>query len=252
MAKRKLVIGDIHGAYRALLQVLERAHFNSDEDALFCTGDIVDGSPETMECIEFLMSLPHFASVIGNHDMWFQQFLEDHTYQPESWRVQGGNASMLSFTNWLNRDHNNSGKIPAIAQWFKKMPYVIFVDDYIIVHAGIPHATAEELQEAARSPRRDEDTSSFVYVWDRTRFFSEFAQAVHEDVSSLPPHTTLVMGHTPVQILGPTHTIPLWSPHHRCVAMDTGCRFGERLSLMDLHSHQIWQSDPARLLYEHA
>ena len=40
--KRTLVIGDIHGGYKALVQVMQRSKFNIHEDLLICLGDYVD------------------------------------------------------------------------------------------------------------------------------------------------------------------------------------------------------------------
>ena len=41
--KRTLCVGDIHGGYKSLLQVLQRCNFNPEEDQLICLGDYVDG-----------------------------------------------------------------------------------------------------------------------------------------------------------------------------------------------------------------
>lgn len=65
---RKLVIGDIHGGYKAMLQVLDRAKFNPQEDMLIGLGDYADGWPEVYEVIKYLKELPNFRGVIGNHD----------------------------------------------------------------------------------------------------------------------------------------------------------------------------------------
>ncbi|NJN40909.1 MAG: hypothetical protein HC811_00350 [Flammeovirgaceae bacterium] len=43
---RRFVLGDIHGAYRALRQCLERASFSYDEDLLIALGDVSDGWPD--------------------------------------------------------------------------------------------------------------------------------------------------------------------------------------------------------------
>lgn len=42
---RTFVIGDIHGAYKALVQFLEHSGFDYDNDRLIPIGDIADGSP---------------------------------------------------------------------------------------------------------------------------------------------------------------------------------------------------------------
>lgn len=65
---RRLVVGDIHGNYKALVDVLDRARFNCKEDLLIGIGDYVDGLPDTKKVIEYLINVPHFKGVYGNHD----------------------------------------------------------------------------------------------------------------------------------------------------------------------------------------
>lgn len=52
MSNRTLVIGDIHGGFKALKQVLERA-LVSTSDTLIFLGDYVDGWSESPEVIDF-------------------------------------------------------------------------------------------------------------------------------------------------------------------------------------------------------
>ena len=40
---RTWVVGDIHGGYRALMQVFERSQFDRERDRLIALGDLVDG-----------------------------------------------------------------------------------------------------------------------------------------------------------------------------------------------------------------
>jgi len=53
---RTLVIGDIHGAYAALLEVLERAQVTSD-DLLIFLGDYADRGKHTPEVLDELIAL---------------------------------------------------------------------------------------------------------------------------------------------------------------------------------------------------
>lgn len=50
--KKTFVIGDIHGAYDALLQCLERSEFDYESDRLICLGDICDRRPHVKECVD--------------------------------------------------------------------------------------------------------------------------------------------------------------------------------------------------------
>ena len=78
--KRTLVIGDIHGGYKSLLQVLQRCNFSVKGDLLICLGDYVDGWSETAEVIEYLLELESLCThkpifLRGNHDAWCQEWL---------------------------------------------------------------------------------------------------------------------------------------------------------------------------------
>ena len=48
------VLGDVHGAYKALLQVLMKSNFDYENDTLISLGDICDGWSEVVECFEEL------------------------------------------------------------------------------------------------------------------------------------------------------------------------------------------------------
>ena len=54
---KKFVIGDIHGAYGALVQVLQRSKFDYKKDLLITLGDIVDGGKDSYKCVEELLKI---------------------------------------------------------------------------------------------------------------------------------------------------------------------------------------------------
>ena len=51
---RKLVVGDIHGGLKALVQILERANV-SKNDTLIFLGDFVDGWSDSPAVLDFLI-----------------------------------------------------------------------------------------------------------------------------------------------------------------------------------------------------
>ena len=63
-------VGDIHGAYKALIQCFKRSKFDYQKDRLIVMGDVCDGYPYVKECIDELLKIKHYDLVIGNHDMW--------------------------------------------------------------------------------------------------------------------------------------------------------------------------------------
>ena len=74
---RTLVIGDIHGAYYPLLQVMERAGVTPD-DLLIFLGDYADRGIHTPKVLDYLIALQDTHRVIylrGNHDVLCCDFL---------------------------------------------------------------------------------------------------------------------------------------------------------------------------------
>src|SRR5678809_1468386 len=92
---RRFVIGDIHGNYEALKQVIERCGIDKENDLLITLGDIVDGFYQTYECVEELLTFKNRIDIRGNHDDWFVQWL-NHGIHPVHWE-QGGYGTARSY-----------------------------------------------------------------------------------------------------------------------------------------------------------
>jgi len=68
MASRTIVIGDIHGCYDELEDMLAEVRFAAD-DRLISVGDLITKGPKNREVLERFMSEPQFSAVLGNHDL---------------------------------------------------------------------------------------------------------------------------------------------------------------------------------------
>lgn len=63
-------IGDIQGCFAELTQLLEQIHFDSNQDTLWFTGDLVNRGPHSLEVLRFIKSLgEQHIVVLGNHDL---------------------------------------------------------------------------------------------------------------------------------------------------------------------------------------
>ena len=72
---KTFIVGDIHGAHKALLQVLERSGFDYENDMLITIGDIVDGWGDSFQVVEELLKIKNRIDIVGNHDDWFLDFI---------------------------------------------------------------------------------------------------------------------------------------------------------------------------------
>jgi serine/threonine protein phosphatase 1 len=92
--KRTLVVGDIHGGFKALQQIFERAGVTSQDQLIFL-GDYVDGWSESSDIISFLIEVSENQECIfikGNHDAWCEEWLSMEK-APDIWLSNGGRST---------------------------------------------------------------------------------------------------------------------------------------------------------------
>ena len=68
MTGRRIVVGDIHGCYDELIELLEKIGVG-DDDRVFAVGDLITKGPKNKEVLELFMTDARFHAVIGNHDL---------------------------------------------------------------------------------------------------------------------------------------------------------------------------------------
>ena len=64
---RDFLVGDIHGMFSKLDEILHDLCFNITVDRLFSVGDMVDRGPESYDVLKWLAA-SWFHSVRGNHE----------------------------------------------------------------------------------------------------------------------------------------------------------------------------------------
>ena len=223
---RTLAIGDIHGRYRALCDVLEKARLDNEEDELIFLGDMFDNyAGDFVKCVDRFMEIKNRIWIRGNHDdfvlKWFRR---EWNGDDLIWLSQGGNMTKKDYydeegkllTDIVKKHHE---------ELEKSLLYYIDHRGNLYVHGGIDWSLPIDEQE--------EDT----YLWDRDTFLEEAPR--HAKNGTKFPYTNVFVGHcNTVALAGtdkPVHLANLWN-------LDTGARGSGKLTLMDVDTFEYWQS----------
>ena len=240
---KEFVIGDIHGGYRALIQVLERASFDYENDKLIVLGDVCDGWSGTAESIEELLKIKNLVYCSGNHDDWVIKFLKEENLSKDpieklrqtqiraGWFHQGGKATIFSYEKYPEL-------IDKHLQFLKSgLLYYIDEKNRLFVHAGF--------DETVDIDKQDPKT----YLWDRELVHLMFNETL--ETPDLSKYKEVYVGHTP--------TIGIVSHYNHLSGkpinknnfwmMDTGATFMGKLSMMEINNKELFQSDPVFTLY---
>jgi serine/threonine protein phosphatase 1 len=230
------VIGDIHGGFKALIQVLDRAKVTR-QDRLIFLGDYVDGWSETPELLSYLIQLKEERDCIfirGNHDDLVLGWFKTGNSNPK-WLQHGGDSTIKGYKT-VNPTLKNLHH-----RFLENLTnYHIDSQNRLFLHAGFAnmHGPSSEFH------------SNTVY-WDRTLW--EMVLAMDTSLTPSDPaypdrlklFNEIYIGHTPTTRIGetkPMNRANVWN-------IDTGAAFKGPISLLDINSKQVWQSDPVYELY---
>ena len=233
---RILVIGDIHGGLKGLVQVLDRVQLKPTDHLIFL-GDYVDGWSESAQLIQYLIELEKQFScefILGNHDAWCLDWLKGADAN-SIWLKHGGESTIASYQDFSTKEKEEH------IQFFDRMQnFIVDEDNRLFIHAGF---------SSMHGPEKEPYSSN--YSWDRTLW--ELALAIHgkvqKDESCFPKRLKIFkeiyIGHTPTINWGvqtPWNRVNLWN-------VDTGAAFTGKLSVIDVDTKEIWQSDSLTSLY---
>ena len=236
MKSKTYVIGDIHGAYKALKQVMEKVEIKKGDQLIFL-GDYVDGWPESYQVIDYLIHLSKQYSctfIRGNHDIWCASWLAGEEAD-QAWLENKGVSTIKSYDGVSQAEKN------IHLNFFNNLKdYYLDQENRLFIHAGF---TA--MKGVTEEP--------FTYNFNNDRTLLEMAFAMDPTMSPesvfypkrLKLYKEIYIGHTPTtkyEITVPINVMNLYD-------MDTGLSQGGRISLMDINSKEFWQSDSIEDFY---
>ncbi|TWP29294.1 serine/threonine protein phosphatase [Apibacter muscae] len=234
--ERILVVGDIHGGFKALTQVFKIANISNNDQLIFL-GDYVDGWSESPQVIDFLINLKQTNACIfirGNHDVYLLNYLKNGDLDP-TWLMHGGSATVNSYETLSKKT------IFKHIQFLEELhSYYLDSVNRLFLHAGFTHMRGVDFERYNES-----------FYWDRTLW--ETAVALNTNInkdSDLYPkrfklYNEIYIGHTPTTHISstiPTQKANIWN-------IDTGAAFNGKLSILNINNKEFWQSNSLPNLY---
>ncbi len=122
--KRKILIGDAHGCFDSLMELLQKAKWDPQSDVVILLGDLVDRGDKIKECLQFARTTPNVYALMGNHDHKLLRYLKGNKVNIGSMQ-----ATIDQCGDYLDA---------SLKAWLEQLPFIIkFDDNKYGLHAGI-------------------------------------------------------------------------------------------------------------------
>lgn len=256
------VVGDVQGCYEPLCRLLDLVRFDQSADTLVSVGDLINRGPDNRSVVALARSLgTSFRAVLGNHDLNFLA-------------VDAGLRQLKSKDT--TTDLLSSPDRAQIVEWFREWPLALWLEDHLIVHAGlVPQWSAEQAltyaSEVSATLRGASYRDFLAHMygddpdrWDpsltglprlrvitnvltRLRFCAPNGRMDLENKlapefapKGMAPwfaHDHRVAGETPI-VFGHWAALEGRCPVPHLYAIDTGCVWGRTLSCLRLEDHR--------------
>jgi len=201
--------------------VLDKADYNHGSDYLVCLGDYLDRGPDSYRVVDKIKSLSSSDKVIllkGNHEVMAKEFLD--VIQSRDYPIREKDCARRYYFKYGGKETLESynfdlDKFREDVDWLNELKVTYCSVDYIFAHAGIRPEVPYYCQS-------EEDM-----LWIRDEF-------IYADCDFFKEKRKIIAGHTPfaeVAFLG------------NRIVLDTGAGKGGKLSLMDLTSGKIYESN---------
>jgi len=169
MASRTIVIGDIHGCYDELKELLKKVKLKKT-DRVVAVGDLVSKGPKTTQVLDLFMTDERFSTVIGNHDLILRRTWNGETIELKK--------SHKEINKKLKKKRDN------YLQFLNGLPFMIDLDTHLVVHAGLrpnvelhSQTTGDLTRIRVLGPDRESDEGTpwyHVYNGEKTVLFGHW------------------------------------------------------------------------------
>ena len=219
MKERRIVIGDVHGCYRTLVELIENKVKATAGDKLYFLGDLIDRGPRVRQTVDYVVDLCERGRAVvirGNHEEMLLQSLTD-AIAFSNWIYNGCESTLAGFGVQHPLD------IPEkYLNFFQNLPYFVEFDDFILVHG--------DLDFDAENPFENK----YWMVWGRSLC------ARPEKIG----YRKVVVGHTPTPLPRIQKSLKEWK-----ISLDGGCVYANNPFRPDLGYLCALELDTSTLHY---
>ena len=148
--RRVLAIGDMHGKFSRLLNLIHKVNFDPETDLLILLGDYIDRGDENMRCLRWAIEMskkPNVIALRGNHEHMMLCYYLLGGSEASIWLPNGGAQTKRELDIWLRREPD---ALKTCLDFINERPlyHQMFIDgkEYIFVHAGLQPGVPLEQQ----------------------------------------------------------------------------------------------------------
>jgi serine/threonine protein phosphatase 1 len=127
---RRIFVGDVHGHYDGLMQLLESMAVEAGDQVYF-VGDLIDRGPKSAQVVQFIRENA-YACVLGNHEQLLLEAFPSNKVSElalRAWLQSGGYTTVASF--------DEPEHLLDSLDWFRSLPTHLDLGDIWLVHAGL-------------------------------------------------------------------------------------------------------------------
>ncbi len=230
MTARTYAIGDIHGEYNKLQNLMfilgDKHALDLSKDKIIFMGDMIDRGLDSYPVLTYIKKLQeeyanNVVVLAGNHE---HLMLDYHHCRDkwDLWGINGGHATRLSF-----KEHTGFKSCPDdIIEWLEKLPLFHKEKGFFFSHAPIPQ------DDYRRNPVLGDFFTKEELIWSFSREVPEdyFAREHDRGVIGVCGHVHALSRNV--------YDVRLY-PHYLFVDAGCGCAKGAPLCAVEVRSRQV-------------
>ena len=216
--RRTVFIGDIHGCFHELMELLSALKYRPGHDRLVSLGDLIHKGPHSAKVIEYFYE-QKLEVLMGNHEWHLLEVLRGNckTY-PEGEKI----LSELTISK------------KKLKQWLASLPFYIRDKDFIAVHGAL---------DPAKNKYKKTDPMDMISA----RYFNEKTQQMIGNIKKPPEHIKPWYEVYPADKIKDRYVLfghwakPQIRQYGKFYCLDSGCCYGGKLSAFTLPDGNIYQ-----------